>query len=115
MHVRSLRLFRKYDQVCLKRTVDILAKECDTRNQQSPLVDRLRQDAHHVGQRHSVAREYNQRGTYHACIVHNPKAHADTHACIRKQLDEQARERNRQNLERRKPNIDTSGSTTIRE
>ena len=60
--------------------------------------------------------QYNQRGTiYHACIVHNPKAHADTHACIRKQLDEQARERNRQNLERRQTNIHTSGSTTIRE
>ena len=74
MHVRSLRLFRKYYQVCLKRSLDILAKERDTRNQESPRADRLRQDAHHVGQLHSISgipqhKPYSQGGTFHVCIV----------------------------------------------
>ena len=100
MHVRSLRLFRKYHQVCLKRSVDILAKE---RDYPKPAVSARRQiearcascwtTAQH--QRHSVARAL-QPEWYFSCLHSSQSESARRHARMHSQTIRQASARAKQ-------------------
>ena len=100
MHVRSMRRFRKYDQVCLKRSVDILAKE---RDYPKPAVSARRQiearrascwtTAQH--QRHSVARAL-QPEWFFSCLHSSQSESARRHARMHSQTIRQASARAKQ-------------------
>ena len=100
MHLRSLHLFRKYHQVCLKRSVDILAKE---RDYPKPAVSTRRHiearcascwtTAQH--QRHSVARAL-QPEWYSSCLHSSQSESARRHARMHSQTIRQASARAKQ-------------------